>query len=109
MTPNFKGAVWVSVQRETERGLAMTAVALNRYQRKHGQLPAGLEGLMPEFLLSVPRDCVNGQPLHYKPLDKQTFILYSVGQDGQDNGGDARPVKSGGKPGLWEGVTLPGE
>jgi len=112
-TPNFKRAVWVSVQIETERRLAITATALNRYQRKHGQLPAGLEGLVPEFLLSVPRDCMNGQALHYKPLDKQTFILYSVGEDGQDNGGDAGPAKSGGKPGLWEGRDavwpLPGE
>ncbi len=56
---------------------------------------------------------MNGQPLHYKLLGKQTFVLYSVGEDGQDNGGDAGPAKLSRKPGLWEGRdavwTLPGE
>jgi hypothetical protein len=46
---------------------------------------------------------MDGQPLRYQFKGTGQFILYSVGEDGQDNGGDASLAKSGGQPGLWEG------
>ncbi len=102
-TPHFKAAVWKSVQLETERRLATTAIALERYQRAHGQFPPSLDRLAPGFLASVPRDCINQQPLGYRLRDLDTFILYSVGEDGRDQGGDATLAKPNGNLGLWEG------
>ncbi len=102
-TPNFKRAVLKSVQVETQRRLAVTAIALERYRRQHGQYPPSLDALVPQCLPFVPRDCMSGQPLRYQPRDRETFLLYSVGEDGRDNGGDATPAQPNAKPGLWEG------
>ena len=103
-TPNFKPAVRKGVQTETQRRIAITAIALNRYEHKHGQYPASLDGLVPGLLPAIPRDCMNGQPLGYQFKGMDAFILYSVGEDGQDNSGDPNPATNlGGKPGLWAG------
>jgi hypothetical protein len=75
---------------ETAKQLAITAIALKRYQLRHGTLPSELSALVPEFLLSVSRDPVDGQPLRYHLNSDGTFLLYSIGKDGVDDGGDAR-------------------
>lgn len=31
---------------------------------------------------------MDGKPLRYQPRPDGTFLLYSVGEDGEDNGGD---------------------
>ena len=43
---------------------------------------------MPEFLPALPRDLMAGQPLRYRLNPDGSFILYSVGEDGRDDGGD---------------------
>jgi hypothetical protein len=77
---------------EVSRELATTALALKRYQLRHGQYPTELSALVPEYLAAVPRDPADGQPLRYRPRPDGTFLLYSVGEDGTDNGGDAAPA-----------------
>ena len=80
---------------EAARQLAVTAIALKRYQLRHGQYPAGLSALLPEFAPTLPRDPADGNPLRYQLKPDGSFLLYSVGEDGIDNGGDASPaVKS---------------
>src|SRR5438876_1076887 len=68
--------------------LAVVSIAIKRYQLRHGKLPAGLDGLVPEFLAEVPRDRMDGKPLRYRVNAQAGFMLYSVGSDGIDNGGD---------------------
>jgi hypothetical protein len=86
---------------EIARDVALTAVALKRYQLRHGQYPAALSALVPELLPAVPRDPADGQPLRYRLEPDGTYLLYSVGEDGIDNGGDAtREVES--KTPRWE-------
>ncbi|MDW8310702.1 MAG: hypothetical protein RMK20_15115 [Verrucomicrobiales bacterium] len=79
---------------EIQRRLLLTALALKRYERRHGRLPETLEALVPEFCSTVPRDPVDGQPLRYRPLTEGDFLLYSVGEDGTDDGGDASPTEA---------------
>ena len=80
---------------EVSRELTTTALALKRYQLRHGQYPTELSALVPEFLAATPRDPADGQPLRYRLKPDGTFLLYSVGEDGADNGGDVSPaVKS---------------
>jgi hypothetical protein len=79
---------------ETARQLAVTAIALKRYQLRHGTLPSELTALVPEFLPAVPRDPVDGQPLRYHLNADGTFLLYSIGEDAVDDGGDAKPAKN---------------
>jgi len=72
---------------EAERRILITAIALERYNGRHGQYPRTLEFLAPEFLKSVPMDFMNGEALHYQVAADGRFVLYSVGLDGIDNGG----------------------
>jgi hypothetical protein len=81
---------------ETLRSMTIAAIALKRYQLKHGNYPADLNSLVPDFVPAVPLDPVDGQPLRYRRNADGTFRLYSVGENGVDNGGD---------PSLEPGVT----
>ncbi len=73
---------------QTQQQMALTAIALARYRAAHGGFPQRLEALIPELLPASPRDGMNGQPLRYRPRPEGGFILYSVGFDGMDDGGD---------------------
>jgi hypothetical protein len=73
---------------ETARQLVITTIALKRCQLKRGNHPQNLAALVPEFLPAIPRDPVDGQSLRYKLNPDGTFLLYSIGEDGVDNGGD---------------------
>lgn len=74
---------------ETERQIVITAIALKRYQLKHGAYPENLNSLVPDFVSAVPRDPVDGKPLRYRQNSDGTFLLYSVGENGKDDGGTA--------------------
>jgi len=39
----------------------------------------------------MPDDPFDGQPLRYHRLDKG-YVIYSIGSDGEDNGGRERPA-----------------
>lgn len=86
---------------EASRRTVIIAIALKRFQLRHGHLPADLAALAPEFLGGVPRDPVDGQPLRYRPNNDGSFLLYSVGEDGVDDGGDPRPANEASKSLYW--------
>jgi hypothetical protein len=77
-----------AMRAETERSIAICAIALRRFWLRHGKLPPNLAALVPEFLTSVPIDYMDGKPMKYHPNADGTFALYSVGEDGKDDGGD---------------------
>lgn len=79
---------------ETGRRLLVTAIALRRYQMRHGSLPADLNTLVPELLRQAPVDFMDGKPLRYRPTPDGNYLLYSVGEDGEDNGGDPTPSET---------------
>ncbi len=88
---------------ETARDLVVTAVALKRFQLKHGKLPETLAELAPEFLPTEPIDPYDGKPLRYRPNLDGTYLLYSVGEDGKDDGGDpTNPSASSGSSDYWQ-------
>lgn len=78
---------------EAARDVVVTAIALKRFQLKHGKWPETLSELTPEFVASVPIDPYDGKPLKYHPNGDGTFLLYSVGDDCVDDGGDATPAQ----------------
>ncbi len=41
------------------------ACALERHRLAHGSFPASLDALVPDYLSALPRDVMNGQPLHF--------------------------------------------
>jgi hypothetical protein len=91
---------------EASRELALTALALKRYQLRHGQFPADLSALVPGFLPSLPRDPADGQALRYRPKPDGTFLLYSIGEDGVDNGGDGSSATKTSSYGWQRGRDL---
>jgi type II secretory pathway pseudopilin PulG len=99
--PNTVKAVNTGVRTETDRQLLLAEIALRRFQLRHGRFPATLEQLAPEFLHKVPHDYMSGRPPLYRSTTND-FVLYSVGEDGRDDGGSAAPITSN-RFGLWEG------
>jgi hypothetical protein len=86
---------------QTHRNMAVAATAIRRYTLRHGGLPQSLEDLTPAFLPAIPIDLMNGEPLRYRPQPDGLFLLYSVGIDGVDDGGD--PTPTGRRPTIWTG------
>ena len=100
--PNFMKAGERALEVETERQMMLAVIVLKRFQLRHGQLPASLEAVVPEFLPTVPYDYMSAKPLCYRLKSDGGYVLYSVGLDGKDDGGD--PSSSPGvPPGLWGG------
>jgi len=85
---------------EMARRMLVTAIALKRYQLQHGQYPGQLTDLTPQYLGQTPIDVMDGKTLRYRTNNEGSFVLYSVGEDGKDDGGDLTPPK------LAMGVNL---
>lgn len=82
--PSLKKAMQATIV----RNVVVTAIALKRYQLRHHRLPRTLNELVPAWLKSVPVDCINGRPLCYRRETHGMFLLYSVGKNGKDEGGN---------------------
>ncbi len=93
---------------EAASKVTLAGLAVGRYRLKHGKLPESLNDLVPEFLPSIPIDPFNGNQLIYKKgevvlekllpgeesssgkyenITKKGYVIYSVGQNGLDDGG----------------------
>jgi hypothetical protein len=80
---------------EVAKRVVTTAIALKRYQLKNGNYPPSLDALVPEFLTAVPLDpAADGIPLRYRLNGDGTYLLYSVGLNGKDDGGNPALEKS---------------
>ncbi len=73
----------------------ITIHAIEAYHHRHGAYPADLSSLVPETLAALPPDPCDPSrgALRYRlsSSDAQSYVLYSVGIDGQDNSGISRP------------------
>jgi hypothetical protein len=69
--------------------LARAALAIERYRLATGKVPAELAVLVPHYLNEVPIDPFDGQPIRYRRTEAG-YLLYSIMEDGQDNGGRTR-------------------
>jgi len=85
VVPNWEKAATSLLRCETQRQMALTAIALKRHQLKHGKLPADLAALTPEYLPASPIDYLGGRPLTYQRLSGHRFTLRSVGNNQLDD------------------------
>ena len=76
-----------AAETEARRRLIVTALALERFALQHKEYPPALTNLVPAFLPAVPQDFMDGQPLRYLRSEQGRYLLYSVGLDCVDNGG----------------------
>ena len=65
-----------------------TAAAIERYRLATGAPPGQLDDLVPAYLEYTPADPFDMEPLRYR-REGDSYVLYSVGQDGVDGGGTA--------------------
>jgi len=73
---------------EARRRVIVTAIALERFHKRAGNYPKSLAELSPDFLKTPLVDFMDGQPLRYRTTDDGHFVIYSVGLDCVDNGGE---------------------
>lgn len=88
---NFQNNTLQAVYRcQATRRQLIVVMALELHNRKYHELPDRLEALTPEFLSEVPLDpfSEHGQSgsLRYR-RDGGSYLLYSLGAGGDDNGG----------------------
>ena len=65
-----------------------TAAAIERYRLANGAPPSQLEDLVPAYLDHAPVDPFDLQPLRYRS-EGGSYVLYSVGSNGEDDGGES--------------------
>jgi hypothetical protein len=78
---------------EALRRLLVTAIAIERYRLSRGTYPASVSDIMSLVPLGTTTDFMDGKPLRYHLTGDGHFLLYSVGLDCVDQGGDMRRVK----------------
>ena len=72
---------------QANRAAAVIGVAAYRYALEHNRLPDKLEDLVPEYLPLIASDPFDGQPMRMKLPKTGELVIYSVGQNLQDDGG----------------------
>ncbi|MBN1675723.1 MAG: hypothetical protein JXR37_32065 [Kiritimatiellae bacterium] len=70
-------------------------LAIAGHRREHGQLPKTLGELVPAYLPEPPEDPFDQKPMRYKIVADGTWRVYSVGEDGKDDGGSGASAPGG--------------
>ncbi|HVT28990.1 MAG TPA: hypothetical protein VHE81_13325 [Lacipirellulaceae bacterium] len=86
LTPSYDTLLSRTVVSDAERDGIYIGLTLELYHREHHQWPKSLDELSPRWLPAVPVDPITGKSLHYKVVNDRP-IVYSVGTDGDDDGG----------------------
>ncbi len=82
---------------EVDRDLLLLALALHAYHSQYGRYPQTLKQLVPAYLPSLPQDEFAAEGTYHYRLTGKSFLLYSVGPDGKDDGGKPIETVDGGK------------
>ncbi len=99
LLPTIGKVVSIDAHRYAILRCTESACAIERWRLAHGgSLPPSLGTLVPEYLAAVPEDPMDGKPLKFRPL-AQGYVVYSIGEDGTDDGGKER---MGGQPTGWD-------
>ena len=84
---------------------AQAALAVERYRLAHANaLPDSLSELVPQYLIAVPADPFDGNPLRYRKSSPKGYSVYSIGADREDDGGTPKPA--GAAPGAPYDLTF---
>jgi len=94
LVPALAGLASKAARTQTAVDLGVTACALERYRLTNGRYPDNLDQLIPSFLPKVPKDVIDGKPLKYRP-ESGRFVLYSIGWNAKDDGGQYPPKTTG--------------
>jgi hypothetical protein len=103
--PNYTRAIVTFTHSQTQANEARVVCALERYHLAHSRYPETLDALSPQFIEKLPHDIIGGppspgsgaasQPLHYRRTTDGKFLLYSVGWNEADDGGQVTLKQDG--------------
>lgn len=102
LMPNLLQLFQYTAVTQTGMDEGRLACALERYRMANGSYPETLGALIPQYIGDLPTDVCNGQPLIYR-REKDGFVLYSVGWNERDDGGNVVTVKGEEKVDLNQG------
>jgi len=88
LLPNFHKVQAAAERTEQAFRNLHLAFALAAYHADHRRYPQMLAELEPKYIDKIPDDLFSGQPLIYK-LENDGYLLYSVGGNGIDDGGQS--------------------
>jgi hypothetical protein len=91
--PAYEKAFLKSLKSKFAMNSVVTACALERYYIANQTYPETLDILVPEFLKEIPRDIMDQSVMKYERTDDGFFKLWSIGDDGEDNGGNSKDQK----------------
>ena len=86
--PALSKAIMKSARMQTYVDAAQVACALERYRLANDKYPDTLAALEPTFLEKVPNDVMDGKPVRYRITTEDGYLLYSVGWNQTDDGGE---------------------
>lgn len=101
LTAYLPGELQRFAQAQTLVDEALVACALERHRLSTAEYPETLEKLVPKFIAKLPHDIITGDPLKYRRTADGGFVLYSVGWNQQDDGGEYPSKGSNGPHGDW--------
>jgi hypothetical protein len=87
---------------------ARVVIAAERYRLGKGAFPEQLQELVPGYLAEIPKDPFDGRPMRYKRLTTG-IVAYSIGEDGQDDGGREDQREIGQRSGTYDITFIVGQ
>jgi hypothetical protein len=87
LVPAVSSALSKTARGQSILAQASIACALDRYHRANHRYPAALDELAPKFITQIPNDVMDGKPMRYRVESDGTYLLYSIGWNGTDDGG----------------------
>lgn len=99
--PNLTKAHQRACFNQTMLNQAALVCALELYRHAEGKYPNSLDALAPKFIAGVPKDLVGGESLLYRPMAEGPFMLYSIGWNEKDDGGQRGPDNDCVAQGDW--------
>ena len=94
MVPILTKACDIADQAKMASEIETLAIALACFHAEQGRWPAELKELCPSLLKEITADRFSTSPLIYRPGEKG-YLLYSVGRNLRDDGGQCEPRGSG--------------
>lgn len=101
VAPPFEKSLHRFVRAETLQDHLRIACALERFWLARGAWPETLAELSPDYLAAIPREIVNGAPYQYRRTPEGAFVLYSIGIDRRDDGGEIDSGRTGSEQRDW--------
>lgn len=102
LLPALNKVIIKAAAAQTAANEAAIACALERYRLTNKHFPEKLDALAPQFLSSLPNDVLTGEPYKYHRTDAGLFVLYSIGWDEKDDGGQSGKTLFDEKQGDWD-------